>query len=650
MYNSNSIRHANLRLPKPTVHPSHPFRNKDNHADLLEYCKARLAVDKENIGTRRQRLAQIDRDVAAWVQLTDEDKARAVEHARTGKGQATQVSLPLMWVHLDDMMTYYAQTFAPSRGMFYHTAKPEQKAGAESLATVMNSHAIYGSYYRHLLRAIFAILKYNNGGVWATWETELGPQITSQADGTLGTESKPIFTGNLIKAIDWYNFYYDRSVEPSMLHKKGEWCAQAEVMSHYSLKSAAIEGEYYNLEDLLQNTGDSYRPDTLSSYYVDPPSYSKISSDESNGTSWVSILSGSDGQFVGAGFEVVTMYIRINPNDFDLIPGKAAAKATRDRYEIWKIVICNGERIIKVEWQDNIHNHLPAYIGTISDDGMREQSKSPAEILNPLQQFASFLMNVHVEGSRKNLYGTTFYDPSRVDYSKVPEGEVAARVPVKPQSYGQDIRTMVYHDNNVVDTKQTMGDLQSLMGLVDQFFPTQSLPSQIAGIDRAVSNQVAAVQQGSNRRQHKGARLIDDTMLRPMRYGMYYNIIQYMEAAQTIQDYFTNKSTTIDLEALRSMNLTDVIGQGLKAIDRQATSEAIQQVLFALIQAPGVGQQFDLVKFVDFWTSMMDIEASMEDFRAPPPPQGQPQDGGVPGQAAIAPATNPQNITAPIYG
>jgi hypothetical protein len=91
----------------------------------------------------------------------------------------------------------------------------------------------------------------------------------------------------------------------------------------------------------------------------------------------------------------------------------------------------------------------------------------------------------------------------------------------------KDIRTMIQHDNNTLDTKQTLRDLQGMMGIIDQFFPTQSLPSQIAGIDRAVDSQVAAVQQGSNRRQQKGARLIDESMLRPMRCSMYYNIVQF---------------------------------------------------------------------------------------------------------------------------
>src|SRR3546814_5794947 len=96
----------------------------------------------------------------------------------------------------------------------------------------------------------------------------------------------------------------------------------------------------------------------------------------------------------------------------------------------------------------------------------------------------------------------SYYNPSAVDYSVVPDGEVAARVPIKAQGFNKDIRTLVYHEAATLDTKQTLGDMQGVMDLTNQFFPTQSVPSQIAGIDRAISSQVAAVQQGVNRRQH----------------------------------------------------------------------------------------------------------------------------------------------------
>src|SRR3546814_4584981 len=100
-------------------------------------------------------------------------------------------------------------------------------------------------------------------------------------------------------------------------------------------------------------------------------------------------------------------------------------------------------------------------------------------------------MNIHIKACRKNGWGTTYYNPSAVDYSVVPDGEVAARVPIKAQGFNKDIRTLVYHEAATLDTKQTLGDMQGVRDLTNQFFPTQSVPSQIAGIDRAISSQVA---------------------------------------------------------------------------------------------------------------------------------------------------------------
>src|SRR3546814_17993478 len=128
-------------------------------------------------------------------------------------------------------------------------------------------------------------------------------------------------------------------------------------------------------------------------------------------------------------------------------------------------------------------------------------------------------MNIHIKACRKNVLGTTYYNPSAVDYSVVPDGEVAARVPIKAQGFNKDIRTLVYHEAANLDTKQTLGDMQGVMDLTNQFFATQSVTSKIAGNDGAISSKGAAVQQGVNSRRNTGARRIDDTQMRPMRAG-----------------------------------------------------------------------------------------------------------------------------------
>lgn len=645
------ITHANIPLPKPEVHARHPFRNKDTHESLLQYLKERLVLDSANRDDRIARYTKIDREVAAWLELSDEDKKREIKKQKTGSPQATEVSLPLTWVHIDDMMTYYAQTFAPNRGMFYHTAGAEQSEVAQTLVSLFNNHAIMGSFYRHLLRSIYAIMKYNEGGLVTEWAEDYGPKVEAQPDGTVGIGSQKIFSGNKIKAVDMYNLLWDPSVDPTMIHKDGEWFATVELRNHYWLKNQCLQERFHNCEKVLNETDSP----SIDSYYRDPPTEAKITSrgGSSGKVDWMAFMGGPDGSLRNNCFELLTMYIRINPNDFDLIPGNAQQKAARNRYEIWRFTICNGSTIIETTYMPNMHGHLPAYFGTVNDDFMRDGNKSPAEILNPLQNFSSFLLNTHVNASRKNLYGTTFYNPLAIDYDKIPAGEVAARVPIMPAGYDKDIRTLVFHDNNQLDTKQTMSDLEAMIGLINQFFPTQSLPSQIASIDRAVDSQVAAVQQGSNRRQHKGARLIDDTMMRPMRYSLYYNVLQFQDDGADIPNLFTGKSQKVDLSALRDSSIVDLIGQGLKALDRQNVANLLQQIIFALIQAPQAAQGIDILRLMDFWTSMMDIDTNMTAFALAPQEQPQTAQGdpaiGADGNP-IVPANNPMRVTQPLYG
>src|SRR3546814_7634112 len=119
-----------------------------------------------------------------------------------------------------------------------------------------------------------------------------------------------------------------------------------------------------------------------------------------------------------------------------------------------------------------------------------------------------------------------------------------------------------------------------------------------------LTDQVAAVQQGANRRQHKGARLIDDTMLRPMRFSMYYNIVQYQQDNVQIGDFYTGKNVTVNLQKLRDVNLSLIIGQGLKALDRQAIQQQMREIIFAMIQAPTISERIDLLGMLDAWTAL----------------------------------------------
>lgn len=635
--------------PKPPFSAAHPLINAKNHQKLYDYIRPRLAQGISVRDNQVNRFSQIDKDVAGWMRMSEEDRKRLKKHRATGIPQATLTNLPLTYVQLDDLSTYYTQTFSPGKSMFYHTGKPDEAKASDQIVLLMNNHSIYAGYYNELFQSIWSMLKYNLGGLFAGWEEDRGPKFQVDA-GTnqVGVTDEVIWAGNKIRTLDMYNTVFDPSVHPSLLYKDGEWAARISMKSHYWLSKMAQAGRYYNCEDALKNDNGLQ----TCKYYRYPPEEAHFSADESTTSNWISRLSDSPKHFQTTGFEVTEVFIRLNPTQFGLVSGSEAKG--RNHYEIWRISLLNDQQIIEATFMNNVHNHLPFYMGLINDDGMQRHQKSIAEILNPLQNLASHIMNIHIQATRKKLFGLTVYDKTMVDLSQIPEGEVAARIAALPSAAGKDLRNSIWQaDNSNIDTENAMQALDQVMRIVNQFFPTQSLPSQIAGIDRAVNSQVAAVQQGANRRQQKSAILLDNTCLRPMRFGLFYNILQYQVDGQDITD-FRGRPVTIDLQKLRETDLPFIIGMGLKAIDRAAIADRLQQIIFALIQNPQAAQRIDVLKLIDYWTDMMDIDVDMTQFEIQPAQvaaNANAADGGAAATGTgVQPATNPQSVTEPIYG
>lgn len=636
--------HATIEFPEIKVHKGHPFVSEPSHQKLMDYLNPRLAQAKRIRDSHLPRFVQIDKDVSGWMKLPEEDRIRRGKQAATGIPQAVLMNLPLMFVHLDDMVTYLTQTFSPGKAMFYHTGKPDETDAANQMVLLMNNHAIYGGWYRNLLRGCWSILKYNLGGFFSSWEEDYGPKVERQPDGSVSASESKVWAGNKIFDLDMYNTFLDPGVHPTMVHKDGEYGARAFMRSHYWLAQRVARGLYANCKDMLDND-QGY---ASCKYYKHPPVEAQFSEDESTQSNWISRLA-DNSEMGNQGFELVEVFIRLNPTDFNLLPPDQ--RKDRNRYEIWRITILNGERVIEVKAMPNVHNHLPFYLGLLNDDGMGRNQKSVGELLQPMQNFASHTMNIHVQATRKKLFGLTAYDPSVIDLSQIPRGEVVGHIPAKVEGSGKNLSDAIFEFKSEVDTERTMSDLAGTMDLINQFFPTQALPSQIAGIDRAVTNQVAAVQNGVNRRQQKGAMLLDSSCLRPLRFGLYYNILQFQEDAVEISD-FRGRTITVDLSQLKETDLPFIIGMGLKAIDRQMVADRLQQLIFALIQNPNSANRVDILAMIDYWSDMLDIDVDMKQFEIQQPAAvpGVPGAESAPaGETGIQPMTDPQAVTQPIF-
>lgn len=600
-----------IPVPAPNVSASHPFKNAKNHAKLLQHIKDRMILSASLRDQLTSRYNAIDKDVAAYMKLSDEDKKRRAAQLE-GKGpKGVAMHVPFVLLHLDDALTYFLNVFAPETGMFQALGKKDDQPILNSLAELMNSHADDRGYFREILKFCFDAMKYNLSGIRNTWESEQGNVVINDSANRPTRRRETIWQGNDLKCIDMYNTVWDPSVHPIDVHRKGEYVGEIEMITPFRLRKLAMDGAYFNIENITSrdpntNTGESF-------YRVPPQLWDGQTSSQDDSVNWLSILNRSgNNEFgtIGEGIELWHMTIQLMPNEFGLKAAEAGNQAT---LETWRITIANGNTMIAAVHLPNAHGRLPYNFASPMEDNLGLTQKSIAEILAPFQNLGSFLVNTHMSAIRRNIWDLILYDPSIIDLAQIPEGDVAGRVPVLPAGYGKDINKAVWQNGNILDTKETMNQLMKVIELMQMMWPTSASASQVAGIDRAVEDQVTETVQSSNRRLQKAAKLIDDQAFKAMRMMMISNIQEYQPEITVMGS--TGEEIQINPKDFRGKDYSKGIGQGLKTMDKQALVRQTRTLIQAILQSQEAAQQFDLPALLNGLSDQMDMRIDLSQYR-----------------------------------
>lgn len=642
-----------IPLPDYAQHKQHPFSNEKNHKKLLEYLKRRIDSGMKIRDLELPRYARIDKQIVGWMKMSEEDRKAAEKESKTGNPTPKKMNIPLMLIHCDDLTTYFLHMFAPITGMFTIGGDYKEQELGKAITKVMDADASWDSYFTAFNRGLFGATKYNHAGWHCYWDNELGNGLSTGPDGTLQANEIEIWAGNRVDALCPYNTFWDTNVQdPMRVCTDAEYGGYASRVSRFSIQRATEQGRYGNTHEYYEDEYDcddaGATNQTDAAYYVDPVVYigANVNNPSPTGTDGQSV---NWGEFFGApdeltrinGVEVVTMYAWLRPVDFGLITARGMTAQEKLKRELWRFRIAGGKTIIETARMNNMHRMIPMFFCRPIDDESRNVQRSTAEILDPFQVFISFLFNTHVSGRRKGIHGVTYYDPTAVDMEAIPKGEVAARVPIKPSAYGRDVRTFLFTDTSTPGTERSMQDVDNVINLVQNFMPTQANPAQIAGIDRAVKSQVATVRQGANRRTHKQARLIDAQAMSRMRIAMYYNILQYRQQDVEVGD------KQYSMTKLRNMNLAALLGQGLKALDRETTAENAKEIIMMILQNQKATQDFDVPGLINAVSDYLEMELDFTQFRAQQPVEGNQNvnaatDTGAAGAPAEGAANTPQ--------
>lgn len=573
--------------------------DEDTHKRLVDYLMCRIKAQTTNRQVRINRMARIDQTLSTWQELTPEDSIRDLREEQTGRMQGIPMNLPVAKAHIDDAVSFYSELFAPIGGNYYADPGKRQKTPAvKALANKMNQDSKSNSYYSSVTSALYAIHKYNFGGFTVNWVPE----------------SDENSAGNVVSAIDMYNFFYDESItDVHRLAQDGEWAAIAEIKNRLWFYRQHNKEPFMNLDKVFSNESKHNYPRGYgkASFYRYPPKQTNIR-DDGNDTrttqdskkgqniDWTSWGLGDEETFVETnGYEVIRMYCWILESQFGLTDPE---NPEADDLKLYLFTIACGDTIIRMEKIEGAIE-IPVYVARLDQDDLREAARSIAEHLRPFQRMASFLLNTHVDGIRSNIWGINIYDPTAVDATTLNNGSTSANLPLKEP--GRDVRTVFAKANNDPGTRQNMADAATLLDMMKLFYPNQALPAQIASMDRAVSNQVSAVMQGATRKTHMFARVLDAVLFLPVRMAQYRNIAQF-------------DPDKGQLSGINNEEVAELLNSGLGQLTREAAAEQIRSLIFALIQNPDAAQGIDMKGLWALYSMLLNIGTDLGEFLLQP--------------------------------
>jgi len=578
----------------------------EQHTKLVDYLKQRLDYASTMRGKRLDRYRVIDKEVAGYMVLDEDDKKRQQDNKRGYGPKVYDVNIPLAATQMDEAVTFFTTVFFPEEGPYNAVTHSDKQDVAKGFSTLMNKHASYYKHFTHFAKGSYAGLKYNQGLWLIEWQETKG-SVIQNAEAGVGVkiqDNQVVMSGNKMEAMDIYNSLLDPSVDPTELHEKGEFFATVEPETIFRAQMMAQNEEIFDLNRIVDSNGTLKTNPNKSVYYEEKPEIhgDSIGGDGRGETDWFQFMSAGAKGAVGAGLEKINMYIWINPKTFGM--------SENNVFQIWRLTLLDME-VVAAEQLTNAHGYLPCVCTVPWDDEFGLDAKSYGEMLLPYQRFSSFQINIHQRASRKALYNIILYN-SRMLPQLANADSLGGKVPFSATMDDNDINKAVKVLSDTPDTSNTLRDVEAMDTLMQKILPTDML-KQVAGLERATQYQAAATVQGANRRNLKIAKIIDTQAFSVARKIQMFNILQYQQSI-TILDEAGNE-VEIDPSKLRGQQMEFTISDGLRGLDKLILVETMKEVLNLLVQNPQAAAEFNIAEIIDYTTTLIGDHTSFAQFR-----------------------------------
>lgn len=433
---------------------------------ISDQCRARIVLSRREMQKQYSKWRKAEELFTAYIPESDEDAIRKKKWDE-GKPEYTTISVPYSYAVAMTAHTYYTSVFLarnPVMQLAGRHGESEQKT--QAMEAVLDYQLQVGEMLVPLFLWLFDPVKYGFGVVGHYWDQDvircrtrvkqprmfLGMPIPGTEEWVDEVKDIVGYEGHRLYNVRPQDCFPDPRVS-LWNFQAGEFFGRYMELTQADLLDGERAGKYFDIRQI--------KDDGLEEPERDPGGRS-------------SDLPDADDYFIpqtGDGIpplvKAYELYIKIVPKDWKL--------AQSDRTEIWVFTVQVGTfRVFGAQPLGMYHGKFPFDIIEQEPDAYNLFSRSMMEVMEPLNNAMTWMVNSHMFNVRAALNNQFIADPSMLVMKDLESKDPGKLIRLKPAAYGRDIRTMFAQlpvadiTGNHVPNMQLMADMmQRVTGVTD---------------------------------------------------------------------------------------------------------------------------------------------------------------------------------------
>ena len=386
-----------------------PRPNTDHHRMLLTELRRDMRNAENALSTRHAQWRRSERSYRLYV---DPNEVMGLNGGIGDEAQLlhlypTSVVVPLSYAMTQTIVAFWVSLYTADPLPFHiDPADPNSVGPARAQELLLKHQLNYWGYTPLLYSWLTDACKYGIGVVKNVWEVIERNQTVRRYLDFPGPNNQPIrlqvkekrpvveFEGNAPEVVDPFQWRPDARW-PLSQFQRGSYCGEAMYRSTNELKMKEAQGIYHYIADIKQFTSEHFK---------------ESSSDRDR------IMNANHSFGLNMGDK--DALVLLEEVGKDIVPSMYGLDSSK-RVERWVFTLANRSVIIRADPYPYDHNDFTYAAIETSPDFHSLTNPGVIEIMEPLHQHITWLVNSNLENARKVLNDRLVIDPSIVNMDDV---------------------------------------------------------------------------------------------------------------------------------------------------------------------------------------------------------------------------------------